>query len=398
MYDYGVNLSNCDGANVIEDNTIYAPDMSIGIYLNYCQATSGNEATIANNLISVEDQGIYFDYYNYYQNVYYNTVRVRDSYALYTYYQNYNNISKNNIFYTESTGSPAAYFYNTSAFTSSDYNDFYSGYAYPIYYSGNRTLAQWQAYGQDSNSVSIDPFYDTDSSLVPTSYILDNKGTPIASITDDINGTIRSQTTPDMGAMEFTVEGSALAGSYTVGAGADYDSISVALNALTIYGVSGPVTFNILPGIYTEQSTIGEVYGASAVNTLTIQSSIGDTADVSWQYTPSYSANYVLKVNGTDHLTIRNIGFDVSASSSYGTILEISGGTDSLRIEGNEFRGYDNTGSSGYHYLVEGTTNTGTGMVFNSNTFLEGSAGIYLNNGAADDGELKITNNTTIGQ
>ena len=27
-----------------------------GIYLNYCQATPGSEATIANNLISVEDQ------------------------------------------------------------------------------------------------------------------------------------------------------------------------------------------------------------------------------------------------------------------------------------------------------------------------------------------------------
>ncbi|HJM96085.1 MAG TPA: right-handed parallel beta-helix repeat-containing protein, partial [Candidatus Marinimicrobia bacterium] len=208
----------------------------------------------------------------------------------------------------------------------------------------------------------------------------------------------RSETTPDMGAMEFTVEGSALAGSYTVGSGGDYDSISTALSDLSVYGISGPVTFNILPGIYTEQSTIGEVYGASSINTLTIQSSTGDTADVSWQYTPTSSANYVLKVNGTDHLTIKNISFDVSASSSYGTILEISGETDSLRIEGNEFRGYDYTGSSANYYLVESTANTGTGMVFTSNTFLEGSAGIYLSNGSADDGELKITNNTTIGQ
>ena len=202
-----------------------------------------------------------------------------------------------------------------------------------------------------------------------------------------------------MGAIEFTVEGSALAGSYTVGNGGDYASISTALNAITIYGISGPVTFNILPGTYIEQSTIGEIYGTSATNTLTIQSSTGDTADVNWQYTPTSSTNYVLKVNGTDHLTIRNIGFDVSASSSYGTILEISGETDSLRIEGNEFRGYDNTGTSSNHYLVESTTaNTGTGMVFTSNTFLQGSAGIYLSNGSADDGELKITNNTTIGQ
>ena len=51
LYDTGIYLHYCDGANVIEDNTIYAPDMTYGIYLNYCQSTSGNEATIANNLI-----------------------------------------------------------------------------------------------------------------------------------------------------------------------------------------------------------------------------------------------------------------------------------------------------------------------------------------------------------
>ena len=203
MYEYGVNLEYCDGANMIEDNTIYAPDISYGIYLNYCQATSGSEATIVNNLISVEDNGIFMDYYNYYQNIYYNSVKVRDSYALYTEaYSNLNTL-KNNILLTESTGSPAAYFYNTSVFSSSDYNDFYTEYTYPIYYSGNRSLSEWQSYGQDSSSVNIDPMFDADSTLAPTSYILDNKGTPIADITDDMYGNSRSETTPDMGAMEL---------------------------------------------------------------------------------------------------------------------------------------------------------------------------------------------------
>jgi len=222
MYSEGIYLNSCHGANVIEDNSIYCPDMSSGIYIQSCQASAGSEATIANNLISVEDNGIYLNYYNYYQNMYYNSVKVRDSYALYAYAYNNNNTLKNNIFYTESASLPAAYIYNTSVLDSSDYNDFYSSYSYPIYYSGNKTLAEWQAYGQDSNSVSIDPVYDTDSTLVPLALALDNKGTPIASITDDINGTTRSETTPDMGAIEFSVSGSPLTGSYTVGTGGDF--------------------------------------------------------------------------------------------------------------------------------------------------------------------------------
>ena len=171
MYDYGIYLHYCDGANVVEDNTIYGPDMTYGIYLNYCQATSGSEATIVNNLISVEDQGIYLYYYNYYQNIYYNSVKVRDSYALFTYSGSSNNTLKNNILLTESASTPAAYIYNASVLDSSDYNDFYSSFAYPIYVSGNKTLAQWQSYGQDSNSVSIDPYFDADSSLVPPSAV-----------------------------------------------------------------------------------------------------------------------------------------------------------------------------------------------------------------------------------
>ena len=56
---------------------------------------------------------------------------------------------------------------------------------------------------------------------MPQVLSLDNLGAPISGITDDIHGSTRSTTTPDMGAVEFTVEGSALSGSYTIGSGGD---------------------------------------------------------------------------------------------------------------------------------------------------------------------------------
>ena len=325
MYDYGLFLYFCNGANVVEDNSIYAPNLDIGIYLNYCQASSGSEATIVNNLISVEDYGIYLFQYNYYHNIYYNSVKVRDSHALYTQYGNSNNTLINNILLTESTSSAAAYMYNTSVFTSSDYNDFFTSFTYPIHYSGNKTLEQWQAYGQDSSSVSIDPVYNTDSTLVPLALVMDNLGTPVAGITDDMNGTTRSETTPDMGAMEFTVEGTLLSGSYTVGTGGDFASISSVGVSLVTLGISGPVTFNILSGTYDDPVVLGQVYGASATNTITFQSADANADSVVWENTANSStSNYVLKLNGTDHITLKNITFkNVGANYSQKIVLSL---------------------------------------------------------------------------
>ena len=138
MSDMGIYLYYCDGANVIEDNRIYAPDMTYGLHLNYCQGTSGNEATIANNLISVEDDGITLYSSNHYQNVYYNTVKVRDQYPFYVYNSNQNLTIKNNIFSTESSSSPAFYSGSTVTGLVSDYNNLHTGSSYPVSYSGSK--------------------------------------------------------------------------------------------------------------------------------------------------------------------------------------------------------------------------------------------------------------------
>ena len=171
--------------------------------------------------------------YNNYYNVYYNSVKVRDTNALYYYSLNLNNIFKNNILYTESTNSPALHVANSTGFTG-DYNDLYSEYTYPIYYSnGYKTLFVYQASGQGEHSVELDPVYDTDSTLVPMRLALDNLGTPIADITDDMNGTSRSETTPDMGAIEFTPSSATLSGTYTVGTGGDYGTLQSVRNAVS---------------------------------------------------------------------------------------------------------------------------------------------------------------------
>ena len=108
--------------------------MTYGLQLSYCQGTSGNEATIANNLISVEDYGVDLTHNNYYQNVYYNTVKVRDEVPFWVYYSNQNLTIKNNIFSTESSSYAAFYSYYGITGLVSDYNDLHTGYTYPVYY------------------------------------------------------------------------------------------------------------------------------------------------------------------------------------------------------------------------------------------------------------------------
>ena len=72
-----------------------------------------------------------------------------------------------------------------------------------------------------------------------------------------------------------------LSGVFTVGdSTADYLTISDAVGAVGACGVSGPVTFNILPGVYNEQVSIPAIGGASAVNKVTFQSSTGNASDV----------------------------------------------------------------------------------------------------------------------
>lgn len=59
-------------------------------------------------------------------------------------------------------------------------------------------------YGKEGNSGRLSPGFLSPSLLKPTSLALDNKGTPVSYVTNDISGATRSSTTPDVGAYEFT--------------------------------------------------------------------------------------------------------------------------------------------------------------------------------------------------
>jgi len=84
----------------------------------------------------------------------------------------------------------------------------------------------------------IAPVFNNDSTLVPLALALDNLGTPLTSITDDINDITRSTSTPDLGAQEFSVSGTPLSGgTYTVGSGGDFATLDSLRLSLMAYGI-----------------------------------------------------------------------------------------------------------------------------------------------------------------
>ncbi len=114
-------------------------------------------------------------------------------------------------------------------------------------------------------------------------------------------------------------------GNYTIGGDPndDYANFSAAISDLNLYGVCGPVVFLVDSGSYNEQIEIGEILGASAVNTVTFKSATGDSTDVELYYASiSSSANYVVYLNGADYIRFENMTIK-STASSYAYVVRL---------------------------------------------------------------------------
>nr|MBA3900725.1 hypothetical protein [Bacteroidota bacterium] len=118
---------------------------------------------------------------------------------------------KNNSLVYSGTGTGYAMYINSAgSLDEINNNNYHSDGTNFVYYNGSNraNLAALQAVnaplGNDTNSVSGDPVYLSHLNLMPIGPVLNNAGTPIASIATDILGVTRSTTTPDIGAYEFT--------------------------------------------------------------------------------------------------------------------------------------------------------------------------------------------------
>jgi hypothetical protein len=277
---------------------------------------SNDTSLISNNFIYLNttnaDKAIYLYYTKTAFEIINNTIHVAGnntgSYCLYTNESGTNRHIVNNNF-ANFAGGQAMY---NKYIPNSDYNNFYTTDNTLL---NGKDLESWQYYfHQDSNSISVNPYFVTDTSWQVQSIFLNNSGIPVDNVITDIEGDPRDVSTPDIGADEFTPPYSSMHGIYTIGGAADdFATIQGAVDTLDMRGVDGTITFKIADGTYNEQVVIPAIYGTSETNTVIFTSASSDSSKVILTFSPDVSGSdkYILKLLRTayivfDKITITN--------------------------------------------------------------------------------------------
>ncbi len=383
---YGISASYCYNKCIIKDNEIQKENNygGNGISMGYCEGASGKEILIGNNFIRIHSvgysqNGIVSDN-NSYIKYYHNTVNLTGNSAGGKSMHIKNSHSqveiKNNVIANQS-GGHTIYNETTSGITS-DFNDLYATGPQFAYWGEETTdLSSWRSVsGQGMNSISVDPYFFSNSNLHTANTGLQS-GTPLSSdIPDDIDGEARDLSAPCMGADEFVYP--ALGGAYTIGSSGDYPDFTNAVQALIDGGLRGAVTFNVEDGTYTEQITIPAIVNSSGINTVTFQSASGDSSLAILTYSPGGSGdNFTVRLDEARHLAFRNLTFQ-SEGTDYATIFDIRGSSGNLEFAGNRFIGTQYA-SVIEGYLMNGTTDwVGDSIEISDNLFRYGSNAVYL--------------------
>lgn len=211
----GVYCNNVDNALRITGNEIVMNGNGNAIELSSCMASLGNEGLIANNFATGGDNNtssVAHCANSTYQDFVFNSFQATSTNSGRGFYlSGGSNINLLNNILTGLNGATSIYINTPVALLNSDYNDLHVTGANVGFWNdgtGNTSdLTAWQmASGMDANSLSVDPFFISNTDLHVRQTSLNGAGLSLPRVTDDIDGDVRSAS-PDIGADEFMPAG-----------------------------------------------------------------------------------------------------------------------------------------------------------------------------------------------
>jgi len=206
-------------------------------------------------------------------------------------------------------------------------------------------------------------------------------GVPLPQVPQDILFTTRSATRPSMGAYEYVCAGGGLAGSYLVGTGETYTTPTDALCALSSCGVSGPVTFNIKPGVYVGELIFGPITGCTAADSVVFQSQTGDRASVVLQAASLAAGfrDYVVAHQGIASLTLRNLTLHRTGTQALSSVVLYRSRTGKLNLINDSLiaDNYTTATSQSGCLRVEGTSTVNSQLLMDSCRCAQARNGVF---------------------
>ncbi|MEM1270547.1 MAG: right-handed parallel beta-helix repeat-containing protein, partial [Bacteroidota bacterium] len=191
-----------------------------------------------------------------------------------------------------------------------------------------------------------------------------------------------------------------LAGSYSIGPGGDYLSISDAVADLNANGVSDEVSFKLTAGAFDEQVTINSFtrFGPADIP-VTFQG----TGTTVWEFSgQSSAANWVVRLLGADHVTFEGITFEAAGTSPNGRLIVFqsvssSNGATNNTVKDCTLLGFLGLNSDASSLVYEAASNRGNDdNRFQDNTFTYGYAGVDFRGAATPTGSqgIEVIGNT----
>ncbi|MBL7795061.1 MAG: hypothetical protein JNJ90_01025, partial [Saprospiraceae bacterium] len=243
----------------------------------------------------------------------------------------------------------------------------------------------------------------------------DNNGTPlIASVAGGVAATdVNNVTTHPAGAFTATVINQ-LSGTYTVGTGGDYPTLTAAVAAYNSSCLGGAVVFSLIDATYSSSETFPITINANAfansTNTLTIRPAAGNVATIN-----GTSTSCIINLNGADwviidgsnsggtdrSLTISNASTAAATAAVCVTSLGSNLGATNDVIKNCNIAAGSNSAATSFGIFVGGTslTSSGTGndndnLTIQNNAISKALYGIYAAAVVSNvNDNLLITNN-----